>query len=86
MRTSGEGDLKIPKFCACTWKPNKTICLNDARELSHPGTGLSALLGHLVSDILLFGSFANLVPLGFRQDRLRLPLGLLLLGARLSLI
>ena len=37
------------------------------------------LFGHLVCDLLVIGSFANLVPLGLGQDRLRLLLGLLLL-------
>ena len=37
------------------------------------------LIGYLVCYLLVFGSFANFVPLGFRQDRLRLLLGLLLL-------
>ena len=37
------------------------------------------LIGYLVCDLLLFCSFANLVPLGLGQDRLRLLLGLLLL-------
>ena len=41
------------------------------------------LFGHLVCDLLVIGSFANLVPLGLGQNRLRLPLGLLLLVALL---
>ena len=45
-----------------------------------------ALIGYLVSDLLLFGSFANLVPLGLGQDRLRLLLGLLLLHVLLVFV
>ena len=44
------------------------------------------LIGYLVCDLLLFGSFADFVPLRLGQDRLRLLLGLLLLHVLLVFV